>query len=174
MEKEEIDSLFEKNINLVYFTVNKYYSDLKDDDDLIQEGMIGLYRACKTWDPSKSTFSTYAVAVILNALRYELRKRNKQYNTICSIDDIIEDGDNCYSLHDLLFDTRNTIDSIEFKIVFQQIFNSLSKKEKTIISLLMQGDKQFEVAEKLGYTRSNVSRVQTKFLRELYNSLDIK
>ena len=77
MSSTSIEELFEENQKLVYFVVNKYYDWLAEDEDIIQEGFLGLYKASLTWDSSRSKFSTYATRCILNQIRHELRKRSR-------------------------------------------------------------------------------------------------
>lgn len=75
------EELFQKNLNLVYHTYHRYFKRLglgSHYDDLIQEGMLGLWRACLDFDESLGyAFSTYAVATIRGAMnRYRRDKIN--------------------------------------------------------------------------------------------------
>jgi RNA polymerase sigma factor (sigma-70 family) len=74
MKKEKV-KLFKENIKLVYYVVNFLYGKIKSNnytsnpyiekEDLVQEGLLGLFKAVKTFDPKKNIrFSTYAHRVI--------------------------------------------------------------------------------------------------------------
>ena len=67
----------EKNIDLVYFAINKYYPSFSKDEDIIQCGMIGLCKAVDKWG-QKGKFSSYATKCILNEIRQELKNRGKR------------------------------------------------------------------------------------------------
>ena len=65
--------LIEKTLPLVGWTVRRYFKPRENVvgmsyEDLFQEGCVGLCRAASAYDTSRSTFDTYAVAVIRNHL----------------------------------------------------------------------------------------------------------
>ncbi len=61
--------LIEHNLRLVAHIIKKYYSNIKDQDDLISIGTIGLIKAVSTFDYEKGTrFATYASRCIENAI----------------------------------------------------------------------------------------------------------
>ena len=61
--------LIEHNLRLVVHIIKKYYSNMKDQDDLISIGTIGLIKAAATFDYEKGTrFATYASRCIENAM----------------------------------------------------------------------------------------------------------
>ena len=68
------DVLIERNLRLVAHIIKKYYSNAKDQDDLISIGTIGLIKAVSTFDGEKGTrLATYAARCIENAI-LSLRK----------------------------------------------------------------------------------------------------
>lgn len=61
------NELIEHNLRLVVHIIKKYYSNMKDQDDLISIGTIGLIKAAATFDYEKGTrFATYASRCIEN------------------------------------------------------------------------------------------------------------
>lgn len=74
MEREEALRLYEENEKLVYFILHKYFPELAFDDDAAQEGRLGLWNACRNYDPERSAFSTYAGRAIRNAITLSLRQ----------------------------------------------------------------------------------------------------
>ena len=63
------NELIEHNLRLVVHIIKKYYSNLKEQDDLISIGTIGLIKAVSTFDYEKGTrFATYASRCIENAI----------------------------------------------------------------------------------------------------------
>ena len=71
---EEQKKLVEENMNLVYFTLSRYYPWLLQDEDVRSVGMIGLMIAAQNWEPSRGKFSTFAVKVIKREISNEWRK----------------------------------------------------------------------------------------------------
>lgn len=66
------DELVERNMGLVYSVVNRYGTDdpATDQDDLVQEGVIGLMRALDKWEPERGyKLSTFAVWWIRNRVQ---------------------------------------------------------------------------------------------------------
>lgn len=53
-------ALVQRNRGLVFKVINTHYPSLRDDDDAIQNGMMGLARAVQKWDPSVARLSTFA------------------------------------------------------------------------------------------------------------------
>lgn len=63
--------LIEHNLRLVAHIIKKYYSQSKDQDELISIGIIGLIKAVSTFDYTKgSKFATYASRCIEKAISY--------------------------------------------------------------------------------------------------------
>ena len=107
-DKEAKDILIERNLRLVAHIAKKYYSDNRDNEDLISIGIIGLIKAVNTYNQDKGNrLVTYASKCIENELLMMLRsekKRNKEVslsepigmdkegNTI-SLIDVVENED---------------------------------------------------------------------------------
>jgi len=63
------DKLIEHNLRLVAHIIKRYYANIKDQEDLISIGTIGLIKAASTFDYEKGTrFATYASRCIENAI----------------------------------------------------------------------------------------------------------
>ena len=61
--------LIEHNLRLVAHIIKRYYANIKDQEDLISIGTIGLIKAASTFDYEKGTrFATYASRCIENAM----------------------------------------------------------------------------------------------------------
>ena len=61
--------LIEHNLHLVAHIIKRYYSNTKDQDDLISIGTVGLIKAASTFDYTKGTrFATYASRCIENTM----------------------------------------------------------------------------------------------------------
>ena len=67
--------LIADNLRLVYHIVHEHYPTFKNDEDIVQCGMVGLCKAANTWDANKGVFSTYACKCIRNEI-------NKEFNDL--------------------------------------------------------------------------------------------
>jgi len=73
-EKDAQDEFLLKNKGLVYLVVKKFVGRGTDNEDLIQLGMIGLYKAMMNFSESYDVkFSTYAVPMISGEIKRFLR-----------------------------------------------------------------------------------------------------
>ena len=84
------------NMSLVISIASRYLKKAKglEIDDLIQEGYIALYRAIKTFDPSRKTkFSTYAYNVVQRSIINVVVSHNRK-NWKNVTEEIVPDGPN--------------------------------------------------------------------------------
>lgn len=84
---------FEKNTPLVYYIYDKYYKNEKRyKEDIIQCGMLGLWKACKRFsERNNCRFSTFASICIRNEMGMFMRKQRKFDNHV--VDCITESAD---------------------------------------------------------------------------------
>lgn len=173
------NTLIEHNLRLVAHIVKKYYSSYPDQDDLVSVGTIGLIKAIDTFDIQKGArFATYAGKCLQNEILMYFRSRKKYTNEV-SIEepvDIDKDG-NPLTYMDIISTDEDMVDEIETRIrsteVYKAIEQVLTPREKSIIllryGLTTQGKEyaQREVAEKMGISRSYVSRLEKGALEKL-------
>lgn len=127
MTECEIEQKIVDNKKLVYFVINKFFPDLNEDEDIIQVGMIGLWKACINYEEQRSNFSTYATACILNEIRMELRNRakEKKKGVMISLDERVvnqEDDHDMTALINMIPDERDST------ILLLHTFNILSTR----------------------------------------------
>lgn len=170
--------LIEHNLRLVAHIIKKYYSNYKDQDDLISIGTIGLIKAVSTFKAEKSVrFATYASRCIENEVLMHFRNKKKSAGDVFISDPIDVDKDgNCLTLLDIMAEEDNIIDNIDLNIkseqLYQYIDGVLSKREREIIVMRygLFGYRQMtqrEVAVHLKISRSYVSRIEKKAVKTL-------
>lgn len=178
-DREAKSMLIEHNLRLVAHIIKKYYSGSSEQDDLISIGTIGLIKAVNTFDSTKGIrLSSYAARCIENEVLMYFRSSKKSAQDISINEPIDTDKDgNTLTLIDIMATEDNILDNLDYKIKSEQlkkyINDVLSPRERTIIQLRygLDGAKpltQREVAQKLGISRSYVSRIEKKSLASLH------
>ena len=181
-DQEARQQLIEHNLRLVAHIVKKYYAVHSDPDDLISIGTIGLIKAIDTFHADKGArLSSYASRCIENEILMVFRAGKKSAQDV-SLNETIETdrSGNPLTLMDTLSDDSDIIDLMDSRLKTQQLYQYihkvLSPRERIIITLRygLGGDAplpQREVAEKLGISRSYVSRIEKKALGKLEQAL---
>ena len=175
------DILILRNMRLVAHMIKHYNFDEKDVEEYISIGTIGLIKAVRTFNPGKGNrLATYDAKCIDNELLMALRGEKKKNKDISLQETIGTDKEgNEINIIDVL-DTgeKNFLDSFILKQDVEKMYggiqNVLSKREKEIIvyryGLLGHEEiTQRELAEKMGISRSYVSRIEKKALEKLKN-----
>ncbi|MCI1990287.1 MAG: RNA polymerase sporulation sigma factor SigK [Oscillospiraceae bacterium] len=171
--------LIEHNLRLVAHIIKKYYANSGEQDDLISIGTIGLIKAVNTFDSTKGIrLSSYAARCIENEVLMYFRSSRKSAQDVSINEPIDTDKDgNALTLMDIMATEDNILDNIDCKMKSEQlrkyINEVLTPRERVIIQLRygLDGKKpltQREVAQRLGISRSYVSRIEKKSLASLY------
>ena len=174
--------LVSHNLRLVAHIVKKYSNSQKDADDLISVGAIGLIKAIETYSLDKGTqLSTYAARCIENEILMLFRTTKKQQNIISLDEQLgVEKDGNEVVLGDVLSENVDTIDEIDTNIITEEMLKVIKKtlnpREYEILVLRYGiGGRvaytQREVAQKLGISRSYISRIEKKALLKVRKKL---
>ena len=175
--------LIERNLRLVAHIAKKYYNSGCDNDDIISIGTIGLIKAIDSFNPQNGArFATYAGKCLQNEILMYFRSQ-KKLSLETSLSDAVEidkDG-NPLTYMDIISCEDTIAEDIDFKIkskkMLSAIKNKLDEREREIITLrygLCDGCApltQREVAQKLGISRSYVSRIEKSTLQKLKEML---
>lgn len=137
-------------MNLVYFTITRYYPHHKGDDDIAQIGMLGLCKAATSYDESKGQFSTYAVFKIRGAISTELRRDNRRIKTV-SLDAERETDDGSVAIHNVIMG-----DVDEGYVDMQPLYKVLTPHQRAVFDLLQQGMSRQYICRVLGISRQGV------------------
>ena len=122
-DKEAKDILIERNLRLVAHIAKKYYSDNRDNEDLISIGIIGLIKAVNTYNQDKGNrLVTYASKCIENELLMMLRSEKKRNKEVSLSEPIGMDKEG------------NTISLID--VVENDDIDTLQKMENAVVNLL--------------------------------------
>jgi RNA polymerase sporulation-specific sigma factor len=162
------NNVVEQNMPLVTARVKKLNNGMYDED-MFQEGCMGLIYAADRFDPSKgSVFSTYAVKYIdgyIKAYKNKnsvIRPRRKgssfERASVESLNSRISNDDD-RTLEDVLCDEENPIQGIIDDIAVDMFFDTLNHQERSIVELMTNDYTQREISRVLGISQPQVSRV---------------
>ena len=176
---EAKNKLIEHNLRLVVHIAKKYSAGVRDSEDLISLGTIGLIKGINSFDASKGTrLATYAARCIENEILMLMRASKKTQGDVSLNDPIGTDKEgNQILLMDIIgADEEDVIREIDLreqiKKLYENISTLLDDREKEIIELrygLKSGKEwtQAEVAKVLDISRSYVSRIEKKAIEKL-------
>lgn len=176
--KRAKDTLVERNMRLVAHIAKKYANTDEDMEDLISIGCIGLIKAVDTFDAGKGRLVTYACRCIDNELLMLLRSKKKASKEISLFEPIGQDKEgNEIHLVDIIEQQQpDVVEEMELsdkkKKLYRFIEQELTEREKEIIMLrygLTNREEltQYEIGNRLGISRSYVSRIEKKALKKL-------
>lgn len=169
--------LIEHNLRLVAHIVKKYYANADDQDDLISIGTIGLNKGVDSYKPEKKVrLATYAAKCVENEILMYFRKKKRTANEVSLSEHIDTDKDgNELSLIDVISEEDRILDTVCQKMrverLLEGIRTQLDGRERTIIELRYGLTEppmtQKQTAQRLGVSRSYISRLEKKALLTL-------
>ena len=176
------NQLIEHNLRLVAHIIKKYYAAAGDQDDLISIGVIGLIKAIRTFDPSKNTrLATYAARCVENEIFMHFRTLRRVSCEVSLSEPIDTDCEgNTLELMDILSSEEdmfeNLLKSDKIALLRAYLQSELDAREREIMILRYGLNErrpltQRETAERLGISRSYVSRIEKKALHKLEEAL---
>ena len=176
---EARNTLIVRNMRLVAHIVKKYQNTDEDMEEMISIGTIGLIKAVMTFQPEKgSRLSTYAARCIDNELLMHLRNLRKVSREISIYEPIGTDKEgNQINFMDIIESDEPDVVEImdknsKIRYLRKILPDILTEREQEIIMLRygLTEDKpvtQKQIANRLGISRSYVSRIEKKALGKL-------
>ena len=165
------DKLIEHNLRLVSHIARKYTVPGYGADDLISIGVIGLIKAVNSYKPASGTaLGTYAARCIENEILMTLRASRKRKGDVSLTEPIGTDGEgNDITYQDILGSSEDSLeDEVVRRVTLERVrgvLDRLPARERLVLELrygLLDGRQhpQHEIADRLGISRSYVSRVE--------------
>ena len=177
--------LIHKYKNFVRAKARSYFLIGADKEDIIQEGMIGLYKAIRDFRPDKlSSFRAFAelciTRQIITAIKTATRQKHIPLNSYVSLNKPIYDEDSDRTLLDVISGTRVT--DPEELIISQEEFNDLAAKMGEILSSLewkvlmyyLEGKSYQEIAVELDRHVKSIDNALQRVKRKLERYLETR
>ena len=171
MLKKPIEEVLEEYKPLVVSIARRYFLAGADFEDLIQEGMIGLYKAVQSFDENaQASFMTFANLCInrqiQSAIKHANTDKNKVLNELTiSGDDIEEKMNLIVSLEPNPEDKFISQQNMEY--INNEIAKNLSQFERQVLNYYIEGLKYDDIALKLNVTRKTIDKTLVKIRKKL-------
>ncbi len=177
------DELYHRYKNVVRGKARPYFLVGADRDDLIQEGMIGFFKAIRDYDPEKNaSFRPFAeicvTRQILTAIKQATRIKHRPLNKYESLYQSVYDEDSERRLMDVigvssalnpeeLYIKQELSNSLE-----QAIRSSLTELERAVLERFLDGKPYSEIASELGHSVKSVDNALQRIRKKLEKVLN--
>ena len=177
MTNEEMNEMFNKNVNIAYKIANKYRTNYPEEyEDIKQVALLGLWKAIQCYNP-KWALSTIAYKTIFNNINFYLRSVKKHKDNDFSMYTVVcTDDKSELTVEDLIPDNTDHIGVMLCNIDVQHAFDrlNLSEIEEDFLDFKKQGLSQSEIGKKLDKSQAQISRIQTSLRKRFKKNLDGK
>ncbi|ASA24393.1 RNA polymerase sporulation sigma factor SigH [Paenibacillus donghaensis] len=180
-----LEHLINKYRNFVRAKARSYFLIGADREDIVQEGMIGLYKAIRDFKGDKlSSFKAFAelciTRQIITAIKTATRQKHIPLNSYVSLDKPIYDEDSDRTLMDVICGTQ-VLDPEEL-IINQEEFSGLEDKmaeilsdlERKVLMLYLDGRSYQEIAEDLKRHVKSIDNALQRVKRKLERYLEVR
>ena len=168
--------LLERYKDLVVKIARGYYIIGGELEDIVQEGMIGLYKAIKGFSDDKSaSFKTFAILCIKRQIQSAIKKANTKKNlplsnsiSLQSFSDKTDENE--FLPVDLIFQVspdERFIDKENYVNLLNQIKNILSKNEYIVLKYYLQGYSYKEIANILHINHKSIDNSLSRIKHKL-------
>ncbi len=181
---EALPFLLDKYKNFVRTRARSYFLIGADHEDIVQEGMIGLYKAIRDYNPEKlTTFRAFAELCvkrqIITAIKTATRQKHYALNSYVSLNKPLYDEESDRTLLDVL-EGRVTnpedlyISQEDLSHIETQIDSMLSDLEQKVLQCFLDGSSYQEIAEELGRHVKSIDNALQRIKKKLTKLLEEK
>ncbi|WP_281351983.1 RNA polymerase sporulation sigma factor SigH [Pallidibacillus pasinlerensis] len=182
---EALDYLIHKFRQFVRVKARSYFLIGADREDIVQEGMIGLFKAIRDYKDDKSTsFKAFAelcvTRQIITAIKTATRQKHIPLNSYISLDKPVFDEESDRTLMDMLTGSQSL--NPEELIISQEEFDSIELKmnellsdlEREVLALYLDGQSYQEISDELNRHVKSIDNALQRVKRKLEKYLDSK
>ncbi|MNH87890.1 RNA polymerase sigma-H factor [compost metagenome] len=180
-----LEHLINKYRNFVRAKARSYFLIGADREDIVQEGMIGLYKAIRDFKGDKlSSFKAFAelciTRQIITAIKTATRQKHIPLNSYVSLDKPIYDEDSDRTLMDVICGTQVLdpeeliINQEEFIGLEDKMAEILSDLERKVLMLYLDGRSYQEIAEDLKRHVKSIDNALQRVKRKLERYLEVR
>jgi RNA polymerase sporulation-specific sigma factor len=182
---EALEYLIFKYKNFVRAKARSYFLIGADREDIIQEGMIGLYKSIRDFRKDKlSSFKAFAelciTRQIITAIKTATRQKHIPLNSYVSLDKPIYDEESERTLLDVICGNRVSdpeelfINQEEFADIEDKMGEILSELERQVLMLYLDGRSYQEIAIDLDRHVKSIDNALQRVKRKLERYLEVR
>ncbi|HLR71912.1 MAG TPA: RNA polymerase sporulation sigma factor SigH [Pseudogracilibacillus sp.] len=180
-----VEYLIKKYERVVRKKANTYFLVGSDREDVVQEGLIGLYKAICDYDENKrSSFRSFAelciTRQIITSIKSATRLKHSPLNSYISIYKQVHDEDS----ERILLDTINSFEAVDpqnflvskekYDHLQSRLMKALTKLEWDVLRLYLQGCTYEEIAFKLHRQEKSIDNALQRVKRKVEQLIDQK
>ncbi|WP_335872145.1 RNA polymerase sporulation sigma factor SigH [Bacillus sp. 2205SS5-2] len=184
-ESDALDFLIRKYRNFVRAKSRSYFLIGADKEDIVQEGMIGLYKAIRDYKEDKLTsFKAFAelciTRQIITAIKTATRQKHIPLNSYVSLDKPIYDEESDRTLMDVITGTKAMdpqeliVNREEFDNMEVKMEELLSDLERKVLALYLDGQSYQEISEELDRHVKSIDNALQRVKRKLERYLEVR
>lgn len=182
-DRMALEYIMAKYKNFVRAKAKSYFLIGADREDIVQEGMIGLYKAIRDFDETKAhSFRAFAeiciTRQIITAIKTATRQKHIPLNTYVSLSKPIYDDESERTLLDIITASMVTnpeeliISKEELKNIENKINELLSDLEQEVLGLYLNGKSYQEIADIIGKEPKSIDNALQRVKRKLEKHLE--
>ena len=180
-----LEYLLNKYKNFVRTKARSYFLIGADHEDIVQEGMIGLYKSIRDYKEEKlSSFRAFAelciTRQIITAIKTATRQKHIPLNSYISLNKPIYEEDSDRTLLDVITEEGLSnpedmlIDREDLSVIEGKIGQMLSDLEKEVLVRYMEGKSYVEIADEMHRHVKSIDNALQRIKRKLLKYLEEK
>ncbi|WP_033827303.1 RNA polymerase sporulation sigma factor SigH [Bacillus andreraoultii] len=184
-DSEALDYLIHKYRQFVRAKARSYFLIGADREDIVQEGMIGLFKAIRDYkDDKMASFKAFAelciTRQIITAIKTATRQKHIPLNSYISLDKPVYDEESDRTLMDMLKGSKSLdpeeliINQEEFDHIEVKMTELLSDLEREVLSLYLDGQSYQEISEMLNRHVKSIDNALQRVKRKLEKYIESK
>lgn len=175
-DESSVNELLTKYKPLVSKLSRSYFLTDGDSEDILQEGMIGLYKAIRHYDKNKNaSFKTFASTCIKHQLQSAIKiasaEKHKVLSTALSINDSSQDDEDgeleIYIPSSLPSPDDKLLERERMSEIKQKIKEVLSSLELEVLSLYLKGYNYNEISSISKLSKKSIDNALTRIKNKL-------
>lgn len=178
-DNKSLDELYGKYKHNILLIAKKYYLNDGNNDDIVQEGMMGFLKAINTFDEHKGNFYSYLTLLveqqIINAVRKSHNLKNTPLNERYNLNnqgelELGSGEDKVLGIpSDTLSPESRVIMEEDRKELDEMMSDKLSEFEREVLELYLSGDSYCDIIEKLNVNYKSVDNALSRVKAKLHN-----
>ncbi len=168
---KDLDYIINKYRIMVMAKSKAYFLIGADKEDIIQEGMIGLYKAIRDFDDTKTcSFKNFADMCVtrqmITAVKTSTRQKHKPLNSYVSLNKPVFDEESERTLYDMFISVKEN--NPEKLIINKESYENTEKKIKEVLSPF---EREVLMLYLSNQNYSNISKILNKDLKSIDNAM---